>query len=412
MSKQRIRFLNTYEPVSRHYRDLFPVLIARGWQVEVVISKAQYRAGRDTDWMIPGVQVRWVPSFGLQATSKRNKLLIMLAYLFFAPLLTLFGRGVALNVFLTQPPLFLLWGWVLRIVRRQPYIQSVMDLYPEMAIALGALPAGSALTRLLSGIAHFSMKRADGLIAIGRGMRQRLLDMGAAAERVQYIPSSSWANTEAIQPLEHADNPFRDAHGWQGKFVLMFAGNIGIPQYFDDLLEVCRRLKDEPTFVMAFVGDGVRVKDLQAHQAAHGLTNIAFIPYQPPAQQSYFLSAGDAHFVSLRNGIEGLAVPSKSYSIMAAGRPIIYQGHPSGEIARMVSDYGIGFSLPVGAVDELEAAIRQYVTNPQLARAQGQRARQFAENEHNASTICARLADLMDAFARQRATAGTEGDYA
>ena len=398
MPNQRIRFLNTYEPVSRHYRDLFPVLIARGWEVEVVISQAQYRAGRDTDWIIPGVHARWIPSFGLQPTTTRNKLFIMLSYIVFVPLRTLFGQAVSVNVFLTQPPMFLLWGWFLRVFRRQPYVQSVMDLYPDMAIALGTLQQKGIITRLLVGMSQFSMSRADRLIAIGRGMRQRLIDRGMDPERVLYIPSSSWSNTEAINSLDHANNPFRLEQGWQSKFVVMFAGNIGIPQFFDDILEVCRRLQDEPNFVMAFVGDGVSVSALKAYRDKHQLSNIQFIPYQSPSQQTYFLSAGDVHFVSLREGIEGLAVPSKVYGIIAAGRPIIYQGIASGEIAHMVNENNIGANLLPGAVDELETAIRSYLMNPQLATEQGKRARQLAETEHNAARICKRLADVMDLF--------------
>lgn len=395
--QKRIRFINTYEPVSRHYRDLIPILIEKGYEVEVLISRAQYRASRDQDWIRPEIKITWVPCFGLKPQGIIGKASIMLIYMVWGAFYTLFGPRVEKNIFLTQPPLFAFWGYVLRRLRKQSHIQIVMDIYPDLAIAMGVLKKRSPLTRLSQKISYFTLRHADNLIVIGRCMREKLIDIGVNPERITIIPN--WSNAQAIQSLSHSDNPFRTQNGWKDKFVVVFAGNVGIPQYFDDMLEVCYHFRNHSDFIFAVIGDGYQKAKIEEYKTEHQLENIMLLPFQSPSEQTYFLSAGDLHFISLRAGIEGLAVPSKTYSIMAAGRPIIYQGNPKGEIAQLVKEENIGVVIEPGNPDALQSAILRYLENPALGLQQGERAHSLSENSYGYGTICNRYLATLNAVA-------------
>ena len=131
----KIRVFNTYEPVTTMYRDLLPMWVEKGWQVQVVISRRDYREGRDRSWAVPGVRLIQTPSGGAKKSA-------LLGYILVAPWKSLFAPRVDLNLFLTQPPLFFCWGWMLRLLRRERYLIMSMDLYPQVAIQDGMLRPG------------------------------------------------------------------------------------------------------------------------------------------------------------------------------------------------------------------------------------------------------------------------------
>ena len=143
-----VRVFNLVEPVTTFYHDLIPFWESKGWQVEVVISRAEYRAGRERKWISDRTRLRWTPAFGLKARGRLSKSIIMLAYVISGVLVSLFGGRVDLNLFLSQPPMFFCWGGILRRLRRQPYQITLMDLYPDVAVQAGMLPAEGTLTRL------------------------------------------------------------------------------------------------------------------------------------------------------------------------------------------------------------------------------------------------------------------------
>lgn len=376
-----IRLFNIVEPVNSYYRDLIPYLEKQGWQVEVIISRAEYRSGRQNSWVGQDTRVHWTTNLGQTLDSRFGKLLIMIAYVFSAVSKTLFDRPVDRNLFLTQPPLFYLWGYVLKLVRKQPYFVVLMDIYPDIAIEAGLFNADSLLARSLTRLARDGLRHADGVIVIGRCMRDRVLHMGVSPERIHLV--QNWADEETIYPVPHADNTFRIARGWQDKFIVLYSGNIGRAHYFDDLLEICRRQKSDTNIVFAFIGKGQRLKEIQGFKDKHALDNIVLMPFQQESLLAESLGSANVHFVSLRPEFSGLVVPSKFYGILAAGLPTVYQGSSEGEIACVIDEESVGKNVVLGDVEGLERAILAYRDDPALCRTQGRGARTLVETTYN-----------------------------
>jgi glycosyltransferase involved in cell wall biosynthesis len=163
----------------------------------------------------------------------------------------------------------------------------------------------------------------------------------------------------------------------------MYSGNMGVAHHFDDILEVARRRRDDPRLVFAFIGDGMRRTEVEAFRERHRLENICLLPYQSADRLALSLGAGDVHFVSLREGFEGLVVPSKSYGIMAAARPILYQGGRSGEIAKMILEHGIGEVVAEGDADALERVIATLSDDPIRTARLGCRAREVLQRHYS-----------------------------
>ena len=193
-----IRLLNTVEPVNTFYHDLIPYWEEQGWQVEVIISRAQYRSGRQTTWIGEGTRVHWTTNLGQVTDTRFGKFLIMLAYVFSAILRTLAGPAVDRNLFLTQPPLFYLWGYALKRIRRQPYFIVLMDIYPDIAVQAGLFKIDSLPDRFLTRLARFGLQHADAVIVIGRCMQEKVLGMGVSPERIAFFDDTP-VNIEAAR---------------------------------------------------------------------------------------------------------------------------------------------------------------------------------------------------------------------
>lgn len=376
-----IRIFNIVQPVTSMYPDLIPYWQAMGWQVEVVISRAQYRADRPLSWTANCSRIHWTPSLGLQFERPLAKLVIMLAYSIKAALLSLFGRQVNHNLFLTQPPLFFAWGAVLQRLRRQPYTIALMDLYPDVAVQAGLLKKEGWIALLLRRLSGYGLRRADRVIAIGRCMQEHLVASGVDPSRIEVIPN--WTDEETIRPLPHPKNDLRRRMGWQDKSVILYSGNLGLSHYFEDILQVALHLQYRPELVFAFMGDGRRRAEIERFKAQHQLANIELLPFQPQNQLELSLGAGDLHFVCLRPEFTGLVVPSKIYGVLAAGRPLLFQGGKEGEIARLIVEEDVGQVVVPGDVAGLEKAILSYLGDPSLTRRQGENARRLAEGRYS-----------------------------
>jgi glycosyltransferase involved in cell wall biosynthesis len=378
------------------YSDVIPFIANAGHEAEVVISKAEYRSGRNLEKAIghvKGVKVSRTVSFGLKADGKINTLLVMLAYLVHIAVDTLFGRGADRNVFLTTPPLLPLWGYLLWKLRGQPYYVVVMDVYPDLVVEYGKLPRNGFLTNFLDRLSTFSLQHAEGLIAIGRCMADRLKAKGIPPEKIHIIPN--WMNEQLIHSIDHAQNQFRHTHGLEHKFVVLYSGNMGAYHYFEDVLTVAKQLKDDPRIAFVFIGGGPRYSEIKSWLEQHHLSNILLLPFQDVSMLSHSLSAGDLHLVTLTEACTGLAVPSKSYGIFAAGRPILYQGSREGEIAMVILEEDAGAVVTCGDVEGLKQTILAYVNQPGLSQSQGRKARALVEGRYSRLAALERYTDVL-----------------
>ena len=382
-ARPRIRFIHNYfypdlSSVSQVITDIARYLADQGCAVSVVASKNLYGGGGSsglaTRERLGKVRVRrvWAPSFG--RLSLLGRMLDQLAFMAGATRSALFAPRADTVVLLTNPPLFAALGLLLKALRRERFVYVVMDLYPDVAIRSGHLRAHSPLARMLRWMTRATLRSAHRVVVLGECMKERVLAYGVAPGKVEVI--RNWASDEVVEPVGHAENAFRTAMGWDGKFVVMYSGNMGVAHAFDDILEVARRNRDRDDIVFAFIGDGVRRAEIEQLRAREGLSNVVLLPYQEQSTLSFSLGAADAHLITLRSGFEGLVVPSKVYGAMAAARPILYVGDRSGDVARMVEEQDIGFVIPQGGVDELESAILRLAEDRGAGERLGLRARE------------------------------------
>lgn len=391
-----IRFYNTYEPVTPLYRDLLPALADREFDVRVFVSRAAYRSERPPLEEAAGIDRGWVVRLWAGVSSPGStlkKAWISLTYAAGAAVRTVLGRRAALNVFLTQPPLFTLWGTFLKSLRGEPYVVVLMDLYPDVVLQDRSDWIPSWFASLLRWFSRQSLRRANRIVVIGRCTADRLESEGISRGKITLIPN--WCDSQ-IEPHPSAACQLRQRLDVGSSLVVLYSGNMGRSHRFETILEVARRLDGNEDVLFLFIGAGARRGEIESAMARFNLGNVTLLPFQPLARLGDSLSSGDVHYVSLREGYQGLVVPSKVYGSLAAGRPVVYEGNADGEVARMIREGEIGRVIAEGDADELERILRSYAERRDCAVEQGKRARRLSERGLSPRSGVERYLDLVE----------------
>ena len=399
--------------VGQHMHDFAAAMVARGHEVIVYCSSRGYDdASRRyvRNEMRDGVRIH---RYSLPIFSKKHMPLrvfgsawAQLALLFNA----MITRRVDLIFFSTSPPLIGVTATLAAKVksmfgRRVPRVYWAMDLNPDQLVAMGKVKHGSVTHRILDAANRFIIRNADLTVALDRFMDDRLRVEGRRPNKVAILPP--WPHEKVQTPLPHADNWFRDKHGLQGKFVVMYSGNHSPANPLDTLLAATLAFKDDESIRFAFIGGGAGKKQVTQHIARHGLTNCLDLPYQPLADLRYSLSAADAHVVSLGADMVGIIHPCKVYGSMAVGRPILFLGPRPSHVSDLLEANDIGWHVEHGDVDGCINAIRQMKSADAACLAnKGARAQEALRSSLSQQIVCGRLADEVEAILRPTASPG------
>jgi colanic acid biosynthesis glycosyl transferase WcaI len=291
----------------------------------------------------------------------------------------------------TDPPLLGALGAMLKRRWDCRLVYNVRDLYPDIAIANGALKS-RILLGLLERANRISYRDADCVIVLGEDMRQRLLAKGVPPEKIALVPD--WVDCRKIRPIQ--SSRFRSQLG--ESFVVMYSGNLGLSQQLETVLDAAARLRDDSQIKFVLVGDGARKSWLVERARKLGLTNIEFLPYRPKEELAESLSAADLHLVPLFPGAAGCIVPSKIYGVLAAGRPFVAIMEGSAEIARLARENSIGFVVNPGDAEGLSRVIQESADKRAELLAMGARARRLAEECFDRRIATRRFADVLNSI--------------
>ncbi|MGC1256273.1 MAG: glycosyltransferase family 4 protein, partial [Candidatus Acidiferrales bacterium] len=243
-------------------------------------------------------------------------------------------RALALNpdviLAMTDPPVAGLAGAFIARLAGKPFVYNIRDLYPDMAIG-GDIVRPSHWVERWERMHRRALKQAARVIVLGDDMRQRILTKGLAAERVVVVRDG--ATFHALSPPQN--DPVVQEIRCGFPFVALHAGNLGFYGAWDTLLQAAAILRNENS-ALVFIGDGANRAALATAAEASGAGNVRFLPFRPFEQLPHVMMAGDVHIVTVRRGLEGIVVPSKLYSILAAGRPVLAVAPAQSDAARIV----------------------------------------------------------------------------
>ncbi|MDQ3916290.1 MAG: glycosyltransferase family 4 protein [Actinomycetota bacterium] len=379
---------------------------ARGHRIEVVTALPWYREHRiepgyegrlvrreDTRW---GRITRVHP---FPADDKRAILRRAAAFGGFSVLTAAAGaRGPRLDgVLALSPPLTLgVAGWAVARRRNAPFVFNVQDVFPDVAVELGVVrnPRLVAAARRLE---RWCYARADAVTVLSEDLRDNVVRKAHEPAKVKVIPN--FVDTGAIVPAER-ENAYRHELGLTGKTVVMYAGNVGLSQSLDLVVAAAGALAHEEDLV--FVVNGAGAGRAALEEAARGLRNVVFVDPQPAERLPEVLAAADVHLVPLKRGLARSSVPSKTYSILAAARPLVASVDVGSEVARIVEQSGAGIAVPPEDPEAFTKGVRRLTEDPAEAAAMGEAGRRWVESWASPARVAQAYEELFESLAPRR----------
>jgi colanic acid biosynthesis glycosyl transferase WcaI len=369
-------------------------LVERGHRLHVVTALPWYaRHAIEPGWegrLVRTERTEWgrISRVHPFPTDKRNIPARALAFGGFTTLATLLGatsRERPDAVLAMSPPLTLgPAGRVVARIRRAPLVFNIQDVFPDVAVELGLL-TGERVISVARRLERMSYRASDAVTVLSDDLAENVRTKIAdglrvdAADRqrakVRVIPN--FVDTDRIRPATR-DNEYRRQFGLIGSRVVMYAGNVGFSQSLDLVIEAARRLAaSHPDVVFVINGGGSARPQLEREAAT--MPNVRFVDMQPIERLPEVLAAADVHVVPLRTGLAWSSVPSKLYSILAAGRPLVASVDEGTEVARTVARAGAGVAVPPDDAQAFVAALIGVLDDPAVAERMGLAGRRFVE---------------------------------
>lgn len=275
----------------------------------------------------------------------------------------------------STPPIQGLKLPVVRMFRKKGIVHNVQDLFPETLSGTGLANQGGLLWKIGMWVSNVTFRNSDKIIAISNDIKRSMVTRGVPAEKIEVV--YNWVDEKAVQPVAKVDNPLFEEFGLsRDKFTIVYAGNLGNAQNIGIVLDGAKEL---PEVQFAVFGSGGLEKEIRKRIEDENLTNVHLNPLQPVERVSYVYSLGDACIVSCKEGLGGSAMPSKSWSIMSCGRPVV-ASFDEGELKDILEKNDCGVFSHAGNVEELVAAIKKLSANKDKCEEMGKNAREFILN--------------------------------
>jgi colanic acid biosynthesis glycosyl transferase WcaI len=398
---------NNYPPemgaASQGYYELATSLHALGHSITVVTGFPRYRMHekrehglfrRETE---DGVNIVRVASLPFDVT---GPIMRGIDHLYLAASMVAGGCLARRHdvVFAYSPPLTLgISAWALDRVWRVPSVVNVQDLFPKYAIDTG-LMNNKGLIRGFEAMEHFIYRNARSIVVHSDGNEQHVISLGGSPDRVSVIPN--WADTDFIVPGPR-HNEARVEWGLHDEFVVQYSGTMGYQQDLDTLVDAAALLKDRVEIAFVLIGDGVQRPRLMSKAQELSLHNVIFPPMQPWERYPLTMQAADACPIALAKDVQTPGIPSKIFSIMAAGKPVLLSVPAASDATGLVEETGCGLVVPPGQPQHLANAILHLQQHPTEAAAMGARGRQRVEREFSRTRCAQQFSALFEHLVRE-----------
>jgi colanic acid biosynthesis glycosyl transferase WcaI len=377
-------------------------LVARGHRLHVVTALPWYSSHRiEEGWSHKLVQTEevewgWITRLHPFPTDKSNIPARAVAFGGFTGLATAISLAAKFrpDVVLTMsPPLILGFaGYIAARRWRVPFVFNIQDVFPDVAVEVGAITNPKVISTAKA-VERFLYLRSDAVTVLSSDLRDNVAAKlrGRGTDRVRVIPN--FVDTERIVPGDR-NTAYRSELGLGDRLCVMYAGNLGYSQSVELLIEAARRFQDREDVVFVVNGSGSSRRALA--EAGEGLDNLVFVGLQPKERIPEVLATGDIHTVLLKRGLARSSVPSKLYSILAAGRPVLASVDEGTEVERTIVAAQAGDSVGPEDADAFCAAVAKMLDDPEGRARSGANGRRFVEGWASPAAVARSYEELFE----------------
>ncbi|MBR8838003.1 MAG: glycosyltransferase family 4 protein [Stigonema ocellatum SAG 48.90 = DSM 106950] len=296
-------------------------------------------------------------------------------------------------ILLTVPPLLVsLPATILSWLYHCPVVLNLQDILPEAAVRLGLLK-NKFIIRAFEVLEKFAYGRAHTISVIADGFVDNLVNKGVPAQKIVCIPN--WVNVNFIRPLSKENNPWKSAYQLDGKFVVMYSGNIALTQGLETVVEAALMLRHLPEIVFVIVGESTALKSLEKYCLSCGVDNVLLLPLQPREKLPEMLAAADVGLIVQKHNVIAFNMPSKIPLLLASGRPIVASVPATGTGGKAVKKSGAGIVVAPESPQALATAVLDLYSDPVKAAALGKKGREYAIERYSFEQAIAQYETLL-----------------
>ncbi len=264
-----------------------------------------------------------------------------------------------------------------------PFVYNLQDIFPDSLVNAGMARKGGMIWRIGRRIEDATYKKADKIIVISEGFKRNIMAKGVPEEKIVVVPN--WVDTEKIRPVPRAENPLFERLGLdRSRFYICYSGNIGHSQNIPLLLDAAKQLETEAADLrFVIIGEGAEKAFLKDQIEKKQIQNMILAPFQPAEDLAYVFSLGDAGLVISKPGIGASSVPSKTWSIMAAGKPVIASFDEDSELTELLRTEQSGLCSDADDLSGFVANILRMYNDRDTCVAMGERGQRYAKEYLN-----------------------------
>ena len=402
--RTRVLILNQYyipdvAATGHLLHELAVELVQFGFEVEVLTGRPSY--GPPSTWQdcplretADGVKIRRFKVARFDKNFLPGRVINYLTFVVPMILSMIFkSRRDTVYLYTTNPPFLGVIGAFVRLFREHHYVTLLHDAHPQLGVWVGTFKRGSLIERSWSWLNRRKYNRSRETIVLCKAAKQLVHETYEVPEsHIHVIPN--WADGEDLFPMEKGESAVAHEQGFLNDFVLLYSGNMGLYYEFETVLAAAELLRDEP-FRLVLVGGGGKKKWIEEEIERRGLTNTITLPYQPFEKLNESLNACDASLVTIAKGIEGISFPSKLYTSLAVGKPIVGLSESRSELREIVERNECGVWCELGDAEGLAAKLRGLIHDPALSARLGTNARSTFEHGYTREICAAKYADVL-----------------
>lgn len=297
----------------------------------------------------------------------------------------------------STPPIQGTLGAIIKKRRHIPFIYVLQDIFPDSLVGTGLAKKGGLLWKIGRFIENYTYSNADKIIVISQDFKRNIMAKGVPEAKIEVI--YNWVDEEAVVDIPRSNNKLFAKYNLDpSKFYITYSGNIGMTQNMDMLLAVMNELKtEEPDIQLVLIGEGAYKEQVEKIIAEKHLINVSLLPFQPYEDISHVFSLGDAGLVISKPGVGANSVPSKTWSIMSASRPVL-ASFDENELKNIIADNYCGIFTKAGDIEAFKASILQLYKQPNLCKEYGWNGRQFILKNLTKAVGTQKYVDIIKSF--------------
>lgn len=284
-------------------------------------------------------------------------------------------------------------------IKKVPFVYNLQDIFPDSLAGTGLANRGGFLWKIGRAIENFTYRNADKIIVISQDFKKNIMAKGVPEDKIVVV--YNWVDQNAVKDIPRSENKLFAMYNLDpSKFYITYNGNIGLTQNMDMLLEVAKSLEANDNIRFVLVGNGAYLEQVKHIVKEREIDNVYILPFQPYEDISHVFSLGDVSLVISKPGVGENSVPSKTWSIMSASRPVL-ANFDENELKTIIEENNCGIFTKAGDKVAFTDAILKLYYDRELCKEYGRNGRRFVMDNLTRDAGTKKYVDVIKSFEKK-----------